>query len=68
MAARTLEMEFLPAALEVEQTPALPAARLIILAIVLFFFVAIAWACVACRRAPLLKTRKRPSRVIWCIN
>ena len=47
MAARTLEMEFLPAALEVEQTPALPMARLMIWAIVLFFFVSITWACVS---------------------
>ena len=44
MSARTLELEFLPAALEIEETPPLPLARWMLWSIVLFFFIAIAWA------------------------
>ena len=44
MSARTLELEFLPAALEIEETPPLPLARVMLWLIVLFFFIAIAWA------------------------
>lgn len=39
-------LEFLPAALEVEQTPPLPASRGILWAIILLFASAVAWACV----------------------
>jgi hemolysin D len=39
------EREFLPAALEIVETPASPAGRAIGYAIVLFFTVAVAWAC-----------------------
>ncbi|MBV8168568.1 MAG: biotin/lipoyl-binding protein, partial [Alphaproteobacteria bacterium] len=39
------EREFLPAALEIVETPASPAGRLIGYAIVLFFAIAVAWAC-----------------------
>ena len=39
-------LEFLPAAMEVEETPPSPAGRGIIWAIVIFFAVAVAWACV----------------------
>ncbi len=46
MNARTLEIQFLPAALEIEETPPLPVARAMLWSIVLFFFIAIAWACV----------------------
>ncbi|MBO9497696.1 hypothetical protein J7438_26960, partial [Thalassotalea sp. G20_0] len=38
--------QFLPAALEVEETPASPAGRAIIWAIVLLFAIAVIWACV----------------------
>lgn len=41
-----LELEFLPAALEIEATPPLPAARLMLWAIILFFLIAVAWACI----------------------
>ena len=39
------EREFLPAALEIVETPASPAGRAIGYAIVLFFTIAVAWAC-----------------------
>jgi hemolysin D len=39
------EREFLPAALEIVETPASPAGRAIGYAIVLFFAIAVAWAC-----------------------
>ena len=38
--------QFLPAALEVEETPANPASRVIVKVIVLLFIIAILWACV----------------------
>lgn len=44
-AARRAELEFLPAALEVLETPASPAGRAVALLIVAFFAGAIAWAC-----------------------
>ena len=40
------EHEFLPAVLEIQETPPLPIARWILWAIILFFSIAIAWACV----------------------
>ena len=40
------ELEFLPAALEIQETPPLPMSRFIIWAIILFFFIAVTWACV----------------------
>jgi hemolysin D len=40
------ELEFLPAALEIQETPPLPMSRFIIWAIMLFFFIAVTWACV----------------------
>src|SRR5271156_3703766 len=40
------EREFLPAALEIIETPASPAGRAIGYAIVLFFAIALAWACI----------------------
>ena len=40
------ELEFLPAALEIQETPPLPAARYIVWAIALFFIVGVAWASV----------------------
>jgi hemolysin D len=40
------ERDFLPAALEIIETPASPAGRAIGYAIVLFFAVAVAWACI----------------------
>lgn len=43
--ARQDEKEFLPAALEVMETPPSPVSRLIIWAIVTFFFIAVIWAC-----------------------
>ena len=46
MSARTLELQFLPAALEIEETPPLPLARAMLWSIVLFFLIAIAWACI----------------------
>jgi hemolysin D len=42
---RTDELEFLPAAVEVLETPPSPAGRLLALAICSFFAIAIAWAC-----------------------
>jgi len=38
------ELEFLPAALEIQETPPLPASRYILWAIMLFFILAIIWA------------------------
>ena len=46
MNARTLELQFLPAALEIEETPPLPLAHAMLWSIVLFFLIAIAWACI----------------------
>lgn len=46
MTARSLELQFLPAALEIEETPPLPLARVMLWSIVLFFGIAIAWACI----------------------
>ena len=40
------EHEFLPAVLEIQETPPLPIARWILWAIILFFSIAIAWACI----------------------
>lgn len=40
------ELEFLPAALEIQQTPALPMARYIVWAIVIFFSISVIWASV----------------------
>ncbi|TDJ65496.1 MAG: HlyD family type I secretion periplasmic adaptor subunit [Proteobacteria bacterium] len=40
------ELQFLPAALEIEQTPPLPISRYILWAIMLLFIIAIAWACI----------------------
>lgn len=40
---RALELQFLPAALEIEETPPLPVARVMLGAIVVFFFLALAW-------------------------
>jgi len=45
-AARRAEFEFLPAALEVLETPASPAGRAVAVLIVVFFAGAIAWACI----------------------
>jgi hemolysin D len=44
-ARRGAELEFLPAALEIVETPASPAGRTIAATIMLFFALAIAWAC-----------------------
>lgn len=46
MASRRLEQAFLPAALEVEHTPPRPLARCTLWGIVVFFVVALAWACI----------------------
>lgn len=46
MSARPLELQFLPAALEIEETPPLPMARFILWTIVVFYFIALAWACI----------------------
>ena len=46
MNTRALELEFLPAALEIEETPPLPLARAMLWSIVLFLPIAIAWACI----------------------
>ena len=43
---KSADAEFLPAALEVIETPPSPASRLIAITIILFFFVAVAWACI----------------------
>jgi len=40
------ELEFLPAALEIQETPPLPASRFILWAIILFFAIGIVWASV----------------------
>ena len=40
------ELEFLPAALEIQQTPPLPMARYIVWAIVTFFTIGVVWACI----------------------
>jgi hemolysin D len=40
------ELEFLPAALEIQETPPLPAGRYILWAIMLFFVIGVAWASV----------------------
>lgn len=40
------ELEFLPAVLEIQQTPPLPIARYIVWAIIIFFTFGIIWACV----------------------
>jgi hemolysin D len=46
LAGRTEESEFLPAALEIVETPPAPASRLIAGSILMFFTVALLWACV----------------------
>ena len=38
------EHEFLPAVLEIQETPPLPVARWILWAVIIFFTIAIAWA------------------------
>ncbi|MDQ7251721.1 biotin/lipoyl-binding protein, partial [Dongia sedimenti] len=43
---RSYEMEFLPAAVEILETPASPLGRAIALAIALFAAIAILWACI----------------------
>ena len=43
---QTDEMEFLPAALEVMETPPRPAGRLIAACVMLFFAIALLWACI----------------------
>jgi len=40
------EQEFLPAVLEIQETPPLPMARWILRGIMLFFTIAVAWACI----------------------
>ncbi len=40
------ELEFLPAAIEVMETPASPAGRAVVWSIMLFFAIAVAWACI----------------------
>jgi len=40
------ELEFLPAALEIQQTPPLPMARYIVWSIITFFTIGVIWACV----------------------
>ena len=40
------EHEFLPAVLEIQETPPLPVARWILWAVIIFFTIAIAWACI----------------------
>lgn len=42
----TDELEFLPAVLEIQETPPLPISRYILWAIMLFFTIAVAWACI----------------------
>jgi membrane fusion protein, hemolysin D len=46
MSSKSEVLEFLPAALEIEQTPPLPMSRMILRAIMALFTIAIAWACV----------------------
>ncbi len=43
---KTEELQFLPAALEIQQSPPLPASRWILWLIILFFVIFITWACV----------------------
>jgi hemolysin D len=43
--ARQQEREFLPAALEIVETPASPAGRAVAATVILFFLAALAWAC-----------------------
>jgi hemolysin D len=43
---QTDEMEFLPAAIEIIETPPLPAGRIIAGTIILFFAIALLWACI----------------------
>ena len=45
MITNPIALEFLPAALEIEQTPPLPASRYILWAIMLFLLLSIVWAC-----------------------
>jgi len=45
MITNPIALEFLPAALEIEQTPPLPANRYILWAIMLFLLLSIVWAC-----------------------
>lgn len=42
----TQALEFLPAALEIQETPPLPISRWILWLIILFFAIAVAWACI----------------------
>ena len=42
---RRAELEFLPAALEIVETPASPVGRAIAAALIVFFIIALAWAC-----------------------
>lgn len=46
MSSKSEVLEFLPAALEIEQTPPLPMSRAILWAIMALFAIAVAWACV----------------------
>jgi len=46
MSRKSVEQEFLPAVLEIQESPPLPAARWILWGILLFFTLAIAWACI----------------------
>lgn len=43
---QTDEMEFLPAALEIMETPPRPAGRIIAAGLILFFVIALLWACI----------------------
>ncbi len=45
-AVKPLYPEFLPAVLEIQETPPLPLSRFILYAILLFFSIAVAWACI----------------------
>lgn len=47
MSTAHIELQFLPAALEVEQTPPLPAVRLMLWAIIAFSAAALAWSCLS---------------------
>ena len=46
MSSKPDTLEFLPAALEIEQTPPLPVSRYILWAIMLLFTIAVVWACI----------------------
>ena len=46
MSSKPDTLEFLPAALEIEQTPPLPESRYILWAIMLLFAIAVGWACI----------------------